>query len=199
MTNVISDLCKTWAFKLDDAINCVLTNIYAHSPTGIGLLITGASSQNRIVGATVKDSAVGVKDNSTFPQYFDNVISESKVGTDWAVKSSDQISNCNYPSPLQDSIDDLNINYISLNSSYNNLQANFASLNSSYDDLKRNYDSLNSSYYDLNTTFNDSEASMQGQLDYTQNLVYVLIATTAIIAVAVVYSAVRKPKPKPET
>jgi len=39
---------------------------------------------------------------------------------------------------------------------------------------------------------------MQGKLDYTRNLVYVLTVMTAIIVVAAVCFAVRKPKTKPE-
>jgi hypothetical protein len=133
MTNVISDLCKTWAFKLDDTINCILTNIYAHSPTGKGLWITGNGSQNRIIGATIKDSLIGVQDDTPQdnPQYFDSVISESTLSnsTDWQVKSNDMFSNCNYSNP-----------------------------------------------------------------DFTRNLMYVLAATTVILAVALVYVSTKKTK-----
>jgi len=107
MTNVYSDICETWAFQLNNTINCLLTNIYAYAPTGTGLWITGAdSSKNRIIGATIKNSKMGVQDDTpeNNPQYFDSVISESTLGdsTSWQVKQNDMFTNCNHGPTLQD-------------------------------------------------------------------------------------------------
>ena len=101
----------------------------------------------------------------------------------------------NYHNLLAD-FNSLNMSYSSLNSSYNNLQASFNSLNSTYNDLRSNYQTLNSSYNNLNTAFNDYKTSMQGELSYTRNLVYVLTAITVILIATTIYFAVRKPKVK---
>jgi len=105
MSNVYSDICETWAFQLNNTINCLLTNIYAYSPTGTGLWITGAdSSQNRIIGATIKNSKIGVQDDTPQDnrQYFDSVISESTLDNSisWQVKQNDMFTNCNYAPTL---------------------------------------------------------------------------------------------------
>jgi parallel beta-helix repeat protein len=93
---------------------------------------------------------------------------------------------------------ELQANYTSLQNSYSSLQTNFVSLNSSYSSLRSNFNLLNSSYNSLNTTVNEYKESTQNELSYTRNLVYVLTTTTLILAVAVVYLVMKKPKTKSE-
>ena len=62
--------------------------------------------------------------------------------------------------------------------------------------MRRNFDSLNSSYSNLNTTFNQYKESTQNELSYTENFVYILTATTAILIVATIHLVLRKPETK---
>lgn len=178
MTNVISDICKTWAFKLDNTINCILTNIYAHSPNGTGILIAGNGSQNRIVGATVKDSLVGVEDDTPWncPQYFDSVISESILSNsiNWQVKQNDTFTNCNYG---------LSLDY--LQAEFNSLNVTVINLNQLVADLQRQLGLTNSTLQ-----------ALSNQVNTLQETMYVLAALIVVIIVAAVYLETRKPKTK---
>jgi parallel beta-helix repeat protein len=92
--------------------------------------------------------------------------------------------------------DVLNMSYNSLNSSYYNLHSYCEWLNSSYTNLQTDYSLLNSSYINLNTTFNEYKESIQNELNYITNLMYIFITATVILVTTTVYFAVRKPKSK---
>lgn len=110
----------------------------------------------------------------------------------------------NYNS-LTASYNSLTANYNSLTANYNSLlthalnytslQANFESLTSNYNALRQGYDSLNSSYDSLRSNYN----AVLGQLAFSSNLNYILIASTIILAVTSIYFATRKPKPSSKT
>jgi len=53
--------------------------------------------------------------------------------------------------------------------------------------LLEEYNSLNSSYNDLNATHNEYIESMQNELSYIRNLMYIFIATTATLIVSTLY------------
>jgi len=183
MTNVISDICKTWAFNLNNTRNCILTNMYAHSPTGTGLWITGNGSQNRIIGATVKDSVIGVRDDtpSDNPHYFASVISESSLSnsTNWQVKPNDYFINCNHGPTLQELLSHIH----TLNSTVINQQALIHSLNATaisqqalIDSLDNTLishqaliDALNSALLNVNATITKTTTDMQSQLNSTDS------------------------------
>jgi len=80
---------------------------------------------------------------------------------------------------------------------YSELQGNYTSLQNSYNSLQADYNSLNSSYNSLNTAFNEYNESMQGELSYIRNLMYIFIAATIILIATTVHFAIRKPKTKP--
>jgi parallel beta-helix repeat protein len=100
---------------------------------------------------------------------------------------------------LNSTYDSLLTSYASLQSNYNNLRTNQAALNSSYTSLKTDYDALNASYNSLNASSRDYQQTTQNELTNVNNALYVFIAVTAILAVALAYMATRKPKTKPET
>jgi hypothetical protein len=183
MTNVISDICKTWAVSLNNTRNCILNNMYLHSPTGTGLWITGNGSQNRIIGATIKDSVIGVRDDTPQdnPQYFASVISESVLSnsTNWQVKPNDYFINCNHGPTLQDllaNIDNLNGTVInqqalihSLNATAINQQSLIDSLDSTLISQQALIDALNSALLNVNETITKTITDMQSQLNTTDS------------------------------
>jgi len=99
----------------------------------------------------------------------------------------------------------LSSNYNSLSSNYNalltnletyaDLQANFESLSSNFDVLRQDSNSLNSTYDSLKSNYD----SVLGQLTFSRNLNYILIASTIILAVTTIYYATRGPKPSSKT
>lgn len=85
-TNVISDLCGTWAWNLNDTEDAMLTNAYGTSSTGTALLITGNSSDNKITSSMFRDSECGVNDTTENPQIFTATTSENN-SVNWAFNS----------------------------------------------------------------------------------------------------------------
>ena len=79
------------------------------------------------------------------------------------------------------------------------IKSSFETLNSSYNSLRSDYNVLQHSYNSLNSTFNDNKQSMQNELDFTRNLVYVFIGATIILTVTTVYLIIKKTKARPET
>ena len=100
----------------------------------------------------------------------------------------------NYNSLLTD-YNGLHQVFNSLLTNYTSLQRNFESLSSNYNILRQDFNSLNSSYDSLRTNYD----AVLGQLAFSRNLNYVLIASTTILAVTSIYFATRKPKPLSKT
>jgi uncharacterized phage infection (PIP) family protein YhgE len=93
-------------------------------------------------------------------------------------------------SQLTEECSALNASYHQHLQDYNNLLANDTSLNSALNSLQSNYNSLNSSYDELRTKL---EATTN-EANNLQNQTYALIAATAVLVVAIVFLAIRKPK-----
>lgn len=85
----------------------------------------------------------------------------------------------------------LHTTFNALLTNYTSLQNSFQSLNSNYINLTQYYNALNSSYTSLTA---DYDAAL-GQLAFSRNLTYVLIASTIILAVTSIFFATRKPNP----
>lgn len=96
ITNTISDLCKTWAWNLDGANDCLLTNVYGTSRNGTAFWLNGNSSQNRITSSTFHDSDYGVKDDTTNTNYFTATISDRNSQDNWKLNQYDSLINCNH-------------------------------------------------------------------------------------------------------
>jgi parallel beta-helix repeat protein len=148
---------------------------------------------------------------------------QNETGHDW-IGDSPYVIDANdidrYPlmNPINPETDDIRIAYRTLLGNYNSLatnlsilssnyqqnlldyyslQSNYTSLQKDLNTLNTSYGSLNSSYTNLSTAFNDYKTSAQNELSYTKNFAYVLTATTAILLVATICLALRKPKTKP--
>jgi hypothetical protein len=99
----------------------------------------------------------------------------------------------------------LSANYNSLLTDYNSLDNVFSSLQTNYTSLQRSLESLSSNYGTMTqdyTALNSSYAGLRadydavfGQLAFSRNLTYVLIASTIILAVTSIFFATRKPNP----
>lgn len=96
----------------------------------------------------------------------------------------------NYNSLLTD-YTGLDIVFSSLQTNYMSLQRNFESLSSNYGTMTQDYTALNSSYIGLRADYD----AVIGQLAFSRNLTYVLIASTLILAVTTILFATRKPNP----
>ncbi len=83
----------------------------------------------------------------------------------------------------------------SLLANYTSLQANFQSLTANYNALTQDLDSLHSSYDDLKSNYD----AVHGQLTFSRNLNYILIASTTTLAVTSIYLVTRRPKPVSKT
>jgi parallel beta-helix repeat protein len=94
---------------------------------------------------------------------------------------------------LQQVINSLNISYENLASNYTNLQSLYSQAISATNELQGAYDTLNTSY----TQLKSKQESTQNTLNNLQNTAYVITAMLAILIIAVVYLAVRKPRTKP--
>lgn len=101
---------------------------------------------------------------------------------------------------LQASFDDLNEtlqtqiqNYVELQTNYTSLQSLYSQAVSATNALQKAYDTLNASYNQLKS----KQESTQNTLNNLQNTAYVITAMLAILIIAVVYLAVRRPKTKP--
>jgi len=101
---------------------------------------------------------------------------------------------------------DSQVAYRNLLGEYNELLSDFSSLNSTYHELlddyvliQGNYNSLNSTYNDLLAFYDqlqsDYEATIS-ELNNIRNLMYLFIATTAILIATTVYLVIRKQKVK---
>jgi parallel beta-helix repeat protein len=78
------------------------------------------------------------------------------------------------------------------------LRANLLALNSSYLGLRTDYDDLNASYNSLNASFRDYQQTTQNELANVTKTLYVFIAVTVILAVALAYMATKNKKFKNE-
>ena len=96
----------------------------------------------------------------------------------------------NYNSLLTD-YNSLDIVFSSLQTNYTSLQRSFESLSSNYGTMTQYYSTLNSSYTGLRADYD----ATSGQLAFSRNLTYVLIASTIILAVTSIFFATRKPNP----
>jgi hypothetical protein len=85
----------------------------------------------------------------------------------------------------------LDITFSSLRTNYTSLQRSFENLSSNYATMTQYYSTLNSSYTGLRA---DYDAAL-GQLAFSRNLTYILIASTIILAVTSIFFATRKPNP----
>ncbi len=89
-----------------------------------------------------------------------------------------------------------------LTSLYNTTKKDYDALNESYTSLKSNYDSLNSIYATLQTNYNKELTTLNSlqisneklALDYANqvNILYIFIASTAVLLVSTVYFAMKK-------
>jgi nitrous oxidase accessory protein len=91
-----------------------------------------------------------------------------------------------------------NILSLDLAQNSSDLSNKYQMLNSSYMNQSASFTSLNQSYINLNQSFNDYKASTQDDLTNTKSLVYGITAIAIILAVAIVYLVVRKPRIKSE-
>jgi parallel beta-helix repeat protein len=78
------------------------------------------------------------------------------------------------------------------------LRANLVALDSSYLGLKTDYDALNASYNSLNASFRDYQQTTQNELANVTKTLYVFMAVTAILAVALAYMATKNKRFKNE-
>jgi len=109
----------------------------------------------------------------------------------------------NYNSLLAD-YNALSANYNSMMINYNNLHSLYSLFLANYTNLQGSYDSLNSNYNILRTDYNSLESNYSGlttnydtligELGATRNFVYVLVASTILLAATTVFFALRKPK-----
>jgi hypothetical protein len=96
----------------------------------------------------------------------------------------------NYNSLLTD-YNSLDRVFSSLQTNYTSLQRSLESLSSNYGTMTQDYTALNSSYAGLRTDYD----AVLGQLAFSRNLTYILIASTIILAVTSIFFATRKPNP----
>jgi hypothetical protein len=95
----------------------------------------------------------------------------------------------NYNSLVAD-YNSLEPSYRSLALDYTRLQNSHTSLSSNYSNLTESYNSLNSSYTSLLSSYD----AARGQLAFSTNLNYILIASTIVLAIIVLYLTMLKPK-----
>ena len=144
---------------------------------------------------------------------YDRLLSNfSKMSTDYATLLTEHgqlLQNYNSLSANYNSLtanyNSLSANYNSLLTDYNSLDNVFSSLQTNYTSLQRSFESLSSNYGTMTqdyTALNSSYAGLRadydavlGQLAFSRNLTYVLIASTIILAVTSIFFATRKPNP----
>jgi prefoldin subunit 5 len=81
-----------------------------------------------------------------------------------------------------------------LNSTLQTLNSAHDALGASINRLQEEYDSLNSSYNILNSSFDDYKTSMQNELVYTRDWIYVLTVIAVVLTATTLYLVVRRPK-----
>lgn len=128
--------------------------------------------------------------------------------TDWNYQNSTVLLSFEHGGPTVSMIfGDSSTNYHNLLADFNALNMSYISLDSGYNNLMSDYDSLQSSYYQLNSSnsaLQDSYSELQSdreaiasELSIVRNLMYIFVATTAMLEATTVYFAIRKPKIKP--
>lgn len=94
-TNVISDLCGTWAWNLHDTEDAMLTNAFGTCRNGTALLISGQSSDNKITSSMFRDSKCGINDTTQNQQFFTATTSENNNVSNWIINPNDKLVSCN--------------------------------------------------------------------------------------------------------
>ena len=130
---------------------------------------------------------------SLLTDYSDLLKNYNQLLTNYTKTSTDYAKLLNEYDQLQLNSNSLTANYNALTVNSNSLTANYNALVTNYNNLHQVFSSLLANYTSLQADFK-SLSSALGELAFSRNLNYILIAATTILAITSIYFATRKPK-----